>query len=238
MPDNRVITRGLSLLTVIFVFLSIGIPAVNADILYLKNGHSIEGLIKNADDNSVELEVYAGTVKFRRSEIEKIEKTAPEESYTIRQKWERKKIENQKEMLKRQLEEEQRPKKIHFSEDSQSIILEATLNKRIKVSLMLDTGSSLVVLKKDVAKALGVNLDKVKTSLQLTLADGRKINAKHVTLESIRVENTEANNVDAAIMLDEAGDLGFGDGLLGMSFLKRFNFKVDQKDKKLTLEKL
>jgi len=54
----------------------------------------------------------------------------------------------------------------------------------------------------------------------------------------MEVQGVVARKVDCAVLLDDTGDLGFGDGLLGMSFLKRFNFTVDQKQKKLTLEKL
>jgi clan AA aspartic protease (TIGR02281 family) len=102
----------------------------------------------------------------------------------------------------------------------------------------LDTGASLVMLSKDVAKKIGINLDKVKPDMKVIMADGRQANAKQIILDSIRVENVEAEKVEAAVLLDQTGELGFGDGLLGMSFLKKFNFKIDQKDKKLILEKL
>ena len=70
------------------------------------------------------------------------------------------------------------------------------------------------------------------------MADGKQINAKQIVLDSIKVENVEAQGVEAAIILDEISDAGLQDGLLGMSFLKKFNFKVDQRNKKLILEKL
>ena len=54
----------------------------------------------------------------------------------------------------------------------------------------------------------------------------------------LEVQGVVAKKVEAAVLLDDTGGLGFGDGLLGMSFLKKFNFKVDQREKKLTLEKL
>ena len=101
----------------------------------------------------------------------------------------------------------------------------------------MDTGASIMMLRKDVAKKLGLDLDTAKFDMQVQLADGRKVNAKYVVLESVKVQNSEALNVDAAVLLDEA-DISFGEGLLGMSFLSRFNFKVDQKEKKLILEKL
>jgi len=210
----------------------------NADNLYLKNGRSIEGIIKNEDNDIVELEVCGGSVKFKKSEIDKMEKAQPEETNLIRQNWERRKIEMQKIIERQKLEEETKPKGVEFSKDKQGMAIDAVLNKEIKVSLILDTGASLVVLRKDIARKLGMDLNNIKPDSEIVVADGRKIKAKYITLDSIKVENVEAQNIDAAIMLNDVGDIGFGDGLLGMSFLKKFNFKVDQKEKKLILEKL
>ncbi len=211
---------------------------LHADTLCLKNGRNIDGIIKTEDNDIVELEVSGGTVKFRKSEIEKIEKSNPEESNLIRQNWERQRIEMQKIIQMQKMEEEAKPKAIEFSKDSQGMAINALLNKKIKVSLILDTGASLVVIRKDIAKKLGINLDSVKPDSEMIVADGRKIKTKHIILDSVKVENAEAQNIDTVIMLDDAADTGFADGLLGMSFLKQFNFKVDQKEKKLILEKL
>lgn len=209
-----------------------------ADILYLKNGRAIEGLIRNEAEDRVELEVCAGTVKFFKNEIARIERSAPQEAEAIRKNWGRQQKESQDRRLKRQLEEERAPKTIDFSKESQNIMLKVSLNNRLEARLTLDTGAELTVLKKAIAQKLRLNLDKSDAAIQLTVADGRRINAKRVILESVIVEGIEAKNVEAAVMLDDIGDSGFGDGLLGMSFLKRFNFKVDHKEKKLILEKL
>lgn len=238
MLDNRVIKFGFSILTLIFIFLLCSSLKVNADTIYLKNGRSIEGLVKMEDEDSVELEVCSGTVKFRKSEIERIEKSTLDESLAIREKCERQKIALKEGILKQQKEEESKPKKVEFSSDFPGIVLNVTLNKKVQASLVLDTGASVVVLRKNIAEKLGINLDKVGEEAKLILADGRRLNGKYVILESIKVENVEAENIEAAIMLEEVSDTGFGDGLLGMSFLKRFNFKIDQKEKRLILEKL
>ena len=227
----------LSLLILAFLVVISG--ELRADTLYLKNGRSVEGIIKSENDDSIELEVCAaGSVKFKKSEIERIEKLTPEESNAMRQKWERQKMESQERISIQKLEEERKPKKVEFSNEVQGIIVEATLNRNVQASLILDTGASIIMLRKSIAEKLGINLDKAKPDMKVTVADGRQINAKHIILESVKVEKVEADNVDAAVLLDEVGDVSFGDGLLGMSFLKRFNFKIDHKDKKLIREKL
>ncbi len=72
----------------------------------------------------------------------------------------------------------------------------------------------------------------------MQIADGSKINSKLITVKIMKVEGVEVQNVEAAVMpaIFSMGDTK--DGVLGMSFLKRFNFKVDNKIGKLVLEKL
>lgn len=208
-----------------------------ADTLYLKNGHKIEGLVKEGENDYVELEVCSGSVKFRKHEIEKINKSTQEEIDAIRKKWEKQKIDNQNMVLKRQLEEENAPKKVQFVQEGQAILVTVTLNNKIDALLILDTGAAIVTLRKNIAEKLKINLKNVVPDMIMTLADGRKVNGKRIMLDSLKVEKTEAREVEAAIILDEVGELGSADGLLGMSFLKKYNFKIDQKNKKLILEK-
>ena len=233
-------------------FIFVCSTSLHADTVYLKNGRQLKGLIKSENNDSIDLEVCAGVVKFKKSEIEKTEKSGSEESDAIRQKWEKQKRETegakekwerrmskiQEEMQSKNIEEVYPPKKVKFSEESQGLIVKAQLNRRVEASLVLDTGASVIMLRKNIAQKLGLDLSKSKPDAKVTVADGRQINAKHVILESVKVENVEANDVEAAIFLDDIGDIGFSDGLLGLSFLNRFNFKIDQKEKKLILEKI
>ena len=42
----------------------------------------------------------------------------------------------------------------------------------------------------------------------------------------------------AAILIEEEQGMGFKDGLLGMTFLNKFNLKIDLKNMKVVLEKI
>lgn len=226
----------LILFKVIFLIL-ICFSVAYGDTLYLKNGRSIKGLIKSEDEDSIELEVNAGVVKFKRAEIDKIVRALPGEESQIRQKWESERRGLQEKISKQQFEEENKPRKAEFSQGQQGISVAVILNNKVEASLILDTGSSLVMLRKDIVNRLGLNLDTPNPDMEAQLADGRKVKAKRLVLESVKVQNSEANNVDAVVLLEEE-NISFAEGLLGMSFLSRFNFKVDQKEKKLILEKL
>ncbi len=212
---------------------------VQADTLYLENGRSLEGLVKSEDENNIELEVCSGgIVKFQKSDVEKIERSLPGEAAAIRGKWEKQKINNEERMRRQSKEEEAKPRRIDFSADSHSINLPVTLNKKVEARLVLDTGATLVVLNKGIAEKLNLKTGPASPEIKLTLADGRQVNAKFVVLESVKVENSEAQDVEAAVMLEDVRDASFGDGLLGMSFLKHFSFNVNYKERRLTLEKL
>ncbi len=89
-----------------------------------------------------------------------------------------------------------------------------------------------------IRKKSGIKINKKTTQVRLQVADGRKVDAHFVILDSLSVKGTEVNKVEAAVLPEEVNDVNFGDGLLGMSFLKRFNFKVDQKNNALILEKI
>jgi clan AA aspartic protease (TIGR02281 family) len=223
----------------LFVLFLVSCGVLFADTIYLKNGRKINGIVKSEEDGMVELEVGGGAVKFKSSEIEKMEFSEISEHRQIRQDWEDQKQRTQEKIVQQQIAEAQQPKRVEFSRDSRGITLSVKLNRKADVRLVMDTGSALVVLRRSVAKKLGINLESTKPDAKLIVADGRKVDAKLVTLASVEVEGVVANNVEAAVMLEEVqGGLLYEDGLLGMSFLKRFNFKVDQRQKRLILEKI
>jgi len=209
-----------------------------ADTLKLKNGRSIEGIIKKEDAESVDFEVGSGSVKFLKSEIADISKSSPKDSDSLRNRWQADKLNFDNKLAKQKAEEESKPRKASFSHDAKGMTIGVTLNNKVETTMVLDTGASLILLTRDTANKLGINLDKLKPDMKVQVADGRSVEAAHIVLDSVIVENSEARNVDASVLMDKKGDFGFGDGLLGMSFLKNFSFKIDQKEKKLTLEKL
>jgi clan AA aspartic protease (TIGR02281 family) len=212
--------------------------AASADTLFLKNGRKLEGIIKNIDGQEVELEYLTGSVKFDRSRIERIERSTFKESEEIREDWARQQKEREERAVENKRQQERLPREVGFSKTSQSIIVVASLNNEVNVSLILDTGAALVVLKKSIAGELGIDLDRSGPEIELVVADGRRVKARSIILNSVEVEGVQANNVQAAVIMDEENDSDFGDGLLGMSFLRNFNFKIDHANNKIILEKL
>ena len=215
------------------------VSSAYADTVYLRNGRSLEGIVKSENDQTIELEVgVASSVTFPKGDIEKIVKSSATETSTLRQGWDKHKLEVDKKIAQLQTEEEKKPSVVNFSHDLQGIVVNVMLNDKVSAKMVLDTGASLVMITRDIAGKLGMDLSNAKPDLKAQVADGRQVNVKRVILRSMEVQGVVAKDVEAVVLLEDAGNLGFGDGLLGMSFLKKFNFNVDQKEKNLTLQKL
>jgi len=226
------------------VLIVVFVSEARPDIIYLRNGRSIEGIIGKEKEDSVSLDVGFGTVKFRVSEIKDIYRSTLEERARIREKWAKdREIEQEKwkkkEEERKQVERKKRlaPKKAGFSEVNDRIMVSVLLNKKVKAELLLDTGATLVLLSKSV-------VDKIKKEtklregsiIKLQVGDGRKVDARLILLDTLSVEGAEAESVIGSVLLDSEDDMG--DGVLGMSFLNKFNFQIDNTNKKIILKKL
>jgi clan AA aspartic protease (TIGR02281 family) len=115
------------------------------------------------------------------------------------------------------------------------IIVTATINGRVDARLLVDTGASLTTLNPSIADALKLPASAAAGSAELTLADGRRQTAKTFRLDLLEVGNSKADGTLAAV---SPTPMPGCDGLLGMSFLSRFQFRLDLANGRLVLETL
>ena len=106
-------------------------------------------------------------------------------------------------------------------------IVEALLNDHVRARLIVDTGASLCVVSGPLAERLG--LQPGRTLVPLQTANGA-VNAPLVRIPSVRVGEAEVDDFVAAVT-----SIGPIDGLLGNSFLGRFDVSVDVGRRMLTL---
>jgi clan AA aspartic protease (TIGR02281 family) len=112
------------------------------------------------------------------------------------------------------------------------VVVEAVLNRRLTVPLMLDTGADFTVLTKQVAQELRLRaLDRLP-KMQFGTAGG-VVNFPIATLQSLRVGTAEAR--DVAVAIDTDGHMPVG--LLGMSFLRHFKMTVDHQHGQVKFER-
>lgn len=123
---------------------------------------------------------------------------------------------------------------VDFNRRGLNITVDVLLNGVAKTNLMVDTGASVVVIAKEIAERLGLDMENKEASIVLTLADGRKVPADPIILESVKVGEVEVKNVKAVVLKNSEPQEE--DGLLGMSFLENFVVKIDAKGRSLIFE--
>ena len=115
---------------------------------------------------------------------------------------------------------------------SNTYLIEATLNGRDRVALMLDTGASMSVIKPAVLARLGAAPSNEHPTVRLNTANGT-VTARVVRLDSLSVGDKAVRDITVAAV--ELAELPNIDGLLGMDYLRHFRFTVDQDQATLIL---
>lgn len=115
-----------------------------------------------------------------------------------------------------------------------SMTANVLLNRKVKEDLIVDTGATDTVISSGTAKKLGISLNKGQNVLY-QVADGRTVNGRQINIREVRVGGAKVYNVQAVVL--DSGEIGNSPGLLGMSFLNNFVFKVDTEKELLVLQK-
>lgn len=90
--------------------------------------------------------------------------------------------------------------------------------------MVVDSGASAISVPSALARKLGVEPASSDPDIMVGMADGRRIPAKLVRLDSVRVGRFTAEDVECIVLGPEATD---APPLLGMSFLGQYKFELD-----------
>ena len=113
----------------------------------------------------------------------------------------------------------------------EGFVVEALINGAVRADLLIDTGSSFTILTPETARRLGHTGFGKLPRLPVSTAAGVSW-VRLVTLDSVSVGGAEAEIVEGGI----SSRLEKGiDGLLGMSFLKEFVYRIDGAKREITL---
>jgi clan AA aspartic protease (TIGR02281 family) len=113
--------------------------------------------------------------------------------------------------------------------------LDVTFNGKVTKPLAFDTGASSVVLPADLAASIGLKPGADAPTVQAHVADGSVVEAKQMTIPSVRVGKFTVNDVSCIIMPADKKDVP---PLLGQTFLKNFTHKFNGEAGTLVLSKV
>jgi len=101
--------------------------------------------------------------------------------------------------------------------------------------MVVSSSSGLVMLTAPVAAKLGVKPGDNDPMIRLVMADGRELPARQMTLKSVRVGKFEVEDVDCAVLGEDAVA---AQPTLGRAFLESFKYEIDSAAKTLTMVKV
>jgi clan AA aspartic protease (TIGR02281 family) len=136
----------------------------------------------------------------------------------------------------KQLEDTVLSESIDLHDDgAKTLRVGVVVNGKHQQEMVLDSGASLISLPPTVAARFGLKPTSKDPKIILELADGRQIEGRLMKLGTVRVGKFIVENVECAVLGDEAVS---AEPLLGMSFLEHFKFEIDSAAKKLTMVKV
>jgi clan AA aspartic protease (TIGR02281 family) len=124
---------------------------------------------------------------------------------------------------------------VDLRKEGNVLMIDVRINGKPIRSMILDTGASSVSLPYMFAKDLGIEVSDTNPVVQLQMADGKIVDARRVSLESVQVGEFIINDVEAFVLPE---NLHAAPPLLGNTFLGNFTFEVDPDRGKLILSRL
>ena len=124
------------------------------------------------------------------------------------------------------------PIAIPLIRQGEHFLIDARINDKVAVRLLIDTGASMTVLRDDILLAAGISKP-ARPSLQLFSTANGLVEGTVYRLDNLSVGDQNVTNIEVAAL--GLASLHSADGLLGMNFLKHFKFFIDQNKPELRL---
>lgn len=121
---------------------------------------------------------------------------------------------------------------VPLEQDDRALMVEAKLDNRHKINVILDTGATYTAISEDLANSMGYDLTNTPR-IRITTANGQVFLPK-IILKSVTLNGYTAHNVEATVM-PLPKHVPFS-GLLGLNFVKRHRITIDAKADHLLIE--
>lgn len=124
------------------------------------------------------------------------------------------------------------PVAIPLIRHGEHFLINALINDSVSVRLLIDTGASMTVLRGDILTSAGMFPAARPSIRRFSTANG-VVEGAVVRLDSLSIGDQRMTNLEVAAL--DLASLDSADGLLGMNFLKRYKFFIDQNKPELRL---
>jgi aspartyl protease family protein len=111
----------------------------------------------------------------------------------------------------------------------------ATFNGKVVKPMVFDTGASLTTIPAKLAAEIGLKPSDSDPIVRCETADGTVVEARRVTIPTLRVGRFVVNSVDCAVMPATKGDIP---PLLGQSFHRHFTYKFTPESGHLVMSRV
>ena len=117
-----------------------------------------------------------------------------------------------------------------------SVVVEVTINTRYRARLLLDTGSTMTLIRPRLTGGMEGLADVEGLRPEIVVASGDRVTISLARLQSFAVGDFEIEGLHVGVY-DVAPQLTDIDGLLGTDVLQRFTINIDRGARRLTLER-
>ena len=218
----------------ILIIAILGYPKLAcADTIYTQDDRVWKGFIVGETVGELKLDLGFDVAVLEKHKIIRVVYSNPQEAVVISQDLETRRQYYKNILIQRNGKAQEVPL-VNFNGH---VLVDVLLEGNVKARLLLDTGSTLTFLSSNIADRLGLPEKGSREMIEAITSDGRKQKMALSSVKSLRAGAVEAHDVQVAILPQTNDKMPYVDGLLGVSFLSRFNFKIDYQRNKLVLER-
>lgn len=120
---------------------------------------------------------------------------------------------------------------VPLRQEGEHYLVTVNLDSQLNVELMLDTGASKTVIKREVLANTGLMAFSEADKTLMNTANGQTLGYS-VQLNNVSIASLSVSSLEVVVM--ELPSFKY-DGLLGMNLLSQFDFKIDQENASLNL---
>lgn len=210
------------------------VSSAEADTVVDRAGREWSGILTVENDRWVRVDLGFDTLSLPRADVRSVRRSGPEERVRLQKRNAERRARTEHLLTKR----DGGPRKVRALIEEGHVFAPLAINGH-PLTLLVDSGATLVVLTRTGARKLGIDPSELTGRVEMRGTGNRRFEAAYTRLDRVVWDGVELRDVEAAVLLDEERTAPIcKDGLLGQSFLSRYNYKVSPQSGTVELERI